>query len=88
MDEFELAGFDEETCERLRELSEESGVAPCHLISAIRGQQPDMQLLSDELQLMSAWYRFKKELWDEFKKSRIGKFMFWLADKLNTWLEK
>ena len=84
MDEFELAGFDEETCEQLRQISEESGVAPCHIISARRGCQPDTELA----QFASAWYRFKKALWDEFINSKIGKFMIWLADKLEAFLER
>ena len=84
MDEFELAGFDEETCEQLRQISEESGVAPCHIISAIRGCQPDTELA----QFTSAWYRFKKALWDEFINSKIGKFMIRLADRLAAWLER
>lgn len=87
MDEFEAAGFDEETCEQLRKISEESGVDPCHIISAIRGCQPDMKRLADELQFMSAWYRFKKALWDAFINSKIGKAMIRLADQLAAWLE-
>ena len=83
MDEFEAAGFDEETCEQLRKISEESGVDPCHIISAIRGCQPDTELA----QLTSTWYRFKKALWDAFINSKIGKAMIRLADKLAAWLE-
>ena len=83
MDEFELAGFDEETCVQLRKISEESGVDPCHIISAIRGCQPDTELA----QFTSAWYRFKKALWDKFINSKIGKAMIRLADKLAAWLE-
>lgn len=85
MDEFEAAGFDEETCEQLRKISEESGVAPCHIISAIRGCQTDNTEL---LQFCSAWYRFRMALWNEFSKSKIGKFMIRLADKLAAILER
>lgn len=35
MDEFELAGFDEETCEQLRKISEEYGIDSEHLICAM-----------------------------------------------------
>ena len=83
MDEFEAAGFDEETCEQLRKISEESGIEPCHIISAIRGCQPDTELA----QFTSAWYRFKKALWEVFAQSKIGKLMIWLADKLAAWRE-
>ena len=84
MDEFEAAGFDEETCEQLRKISVESGIDPSHLISAIRGCQPDTEFL----QLTSAWYRFKKALWDAFSQSKVGKFIIQLADKLEAWLER
>ena len=82
--EFELAGFDEETCEQLRKISFESGIDPCHIISAIRGIQPD----TEYLQLTSAWYRFKKALWDAFSQSKVGKFMIHLAANLSAWLER
>lgn len=88
MDEFELAGFDKETCEQLRKISYESGIDPCHIISAIRGCQPDTEPLSEIAQFTSAWYRFKKALWDEFTKSKIGMFMIRLADKLVAFLER
>ena len=39
-------------------------------------------------QLEAAWDAFKSALWDEFESSKIGKFMIWLADKLEAWLEK
>lgn len=38
-------------------------------------------------QLATAWDELKKAMWNEFESSRIGKFMFRIADKLNTWLE-
>ena len=87
MDEFELAGFDEETCEQLRKISAESGIDPYTIISFVNYNRTD-QYLSEMEQFTSAWYRFKKALWDEFKKSKIGKFMIWLADKLAAFLGK
>lgn len=81
MDEFELAGFDEETCEQLRKISFESGIEPCHIISAIRGYQP-------ETHLASAWYIFKQKMWDAFTKSKIGKFIIRFADRLAALLER
>ena len=88
MDEFELAGFDEETCEQLRKISFESGIDPYSLISFVQCNRTDTQPLSEMEQFTSAWYRFTKTLWDEFKKSRIGKFMIRLADKLSEWLQR
>lgn len=61
-----------------------SGIDPAHLISAIRGIQPDTEFL----QLTSAWYRFKIAMWDVFSQSKVGKFMFWIADKLEAFLER
>lgn len=87
MDEFERAGFDEETCERLRKISEESGIDPSYLIHFLMYSQ-EPQPLSEIAQFTSAWYRFKKTLWDEFTKSKIGRFMIWLADKLAAFLER
>ena len=87
MDEFELAGFDEETCEQLRKISAESGIDPYTIISFVNHNRKD-QYLSEMEQFTSAWYRFKKALWDEFTKSKVGKFVFWLADKLDTFLSK
>ena len=88
MDEFELAGFDEETCEQLRKISAESGTDPHTLIRFVQCNRTDTQPLSEMEQFTSAWYRFTKTLWDEFKKSRIGKFMIRLAEKLAAWLER
>ena len=39
-------------------------------------------------QLETAWKEFKQAMWDEFTKSKIGKFMIRLADKLSAWLER
>ena len=47
MDEFELAGFDEETCEQLRKLSFESGIEPERLICVIRQGQTTPNLLDE-----------------------------------------
>ena len=60
MDEFELAGFDEETCERLRKISAESGIDPYTLINFVNHNRTDIQPLSEMEQFTSAWYRFKK----------------------------
>lgn len=35
-------------------------------------------------QLASAWNEFKQAIWD----LEIVRFMFWLADKLEAWLER
>ena len=88
MDKFEAAGFDEETCEQLQKISFESGIDPYTLINFVQQNRTDTQLLSEMEQFTSAWYRFKKAMWNEFESSKVGKFVFWLADKLNTWLEK
>ena len=87
MDEFELAGFDEETCEQLRKITEETGIDPSCLIHLLR-YPSEPQPLSEYEQLGIAWDICKQKLWDEFKKSRIGKFMIRLADKLSAWLER
>lgn len=89
MDEFEAAGFDEETCEQLRKISEESGVEPCYIISAIRGTKPETSILSElgYTRLEIAWYTFKQKLWEVFAQSKIGKVIIRLADKLAAWLE-
>lgn len=81
MDEFEAAGFDEETCEQLRKISFESGIEPERLICVIK-QGEDPQYLSEYTRLRIAWNVFKQAMWDEFTKSKIGKFMIRLADKL------
>lgn len=47
MDEFELAGFDEETCEQLRKISFESGIEPYRLICVIRQGQTEPSLLDE-----------------------------------------
>lgn len=44
MDEFKAAGFDKETCERLREIMSETGIPPSSLIGAIRGVAPPQPL--------------------------------------------
>lgn len=88
MDEFELAGFDEETCEQLRKISFESGIDPYTIIHFVNQHRTDQQPLSEMTQFTSAWYRFKKTLWDEFINSKIGKFMIRLADKLSACLER
>lgn len=87
MDEFELAGFDEETCEQLRKISRESGIDPDCIIHFVR-YQDEQTMLSAVEQLNSAWYIFARKVWDEFGKSRIGKLMIWLADRLKAWLER
>lgn len=88
MDEFEAAGFDEETCEQLRKISFESGIDPYTLIHFVNQNRTDQQPLSEMEQFTSAWYRFKKTLWNEFIKSKIGKLMIWLADNLTALLER
>ena len=88
MDEFEFAGFDEETCEQLRKISFESGIDPHTLIHFVNQNRTDQQTLTDIAGMTSAWYRFRKELWEAFEKSRIGKLMIWLADRLNAWRER
>lgn len=88
MDEFELAGFDEETCEQLRKITEETGIDPYSIISLAKQYQPDQQPLSEYAQLGIAWDIFKQKLWDEFINSKIGKFIIWLADKLAAFLER
>lgn len=88
MDEFELAGFDEETCEQLRKISEESGVEPDRLICIARQYQPEPPGLGDYARLGIAWDVFKQSMWDEFIKSKLGKFMIRIADKLEAWLER
>jgi hypothetical protein len=47
MDEFELAGFDEETCEQLRKISADSGIEPERLICVLR-YKTDTGLLDDQ----------------------------------------
>lgn len=89
MDEFELAGFDEETCEQLRKIVDDTGIEPERLICVARQYQTDpLEPLDEYAQLGIAWDVFKQTLWDEFKKSKIGKFVIRLADKLSAWLER
>ena len=89
MDEFDLAGFDEETCEQLRKISADSGIEPERLICIARQYQADpLESLDEYAQLGFAWDVFKQTLWDEFKKSKIRKFMIRLADKFEAWLER
>lgn len=88
MDEFELAGFNEETCERLRKISAESGIDPYTLIRFVNHNRTDTHTLSEYATSGTAWEEFKQALWDAFEKSRIGKFMIRLADKLAAWLER
>ncbi len=88
MDEFELAGFDAETCEKLRKISQESGIEPERLICVIRYGEAEQHTLSEYATIGTAWEEFKQALWDVFEKSRIGKIMIWLADRLNAWLER
>ena len=42
MDEFELAGFEEDLCEELRKLSFESGIEPERFICVIRHNPAEM----------------------------------------------
>ena len=87
MDEFELAGFDEETCEQLRKISFESGIEPYRLIDIARQYKTDLFVPLDEYgQLGFVWDVFKLKMWDEFINSKFGKFMIRLADKLEAWL--
>lgn len=88
LDEFELAGFDEETCEQLRKISAESGIAPESLIDLARQYQTDQHTLTEYAKVGIAWDICKQKLKDEFIKSKIGKFMIRLADKLAAWLER
>lgn len=88
MDEFELAGFDEETCEQLRKISADSGFESDRLICLARQYQDDPHPLSEYTQLAIVWDIFKQKLWDEFINSKLGKFMIRLADKLAAWLER
>ncbi len=88
MDEFELAGFDEEACEQLRKITEETGIDPERLICIARQYQTDPHPLSEYAQAGIAWDIFLQTLWDEFTKSKMGKFMIRLADKLSAWLER
>lgn len=88
LDEFELAGFDEETCYQLRKISAESGIAPKSLIDLARQHQTEPHTLTEYEKAGIAWDIFKQKLWDEFIKSKIGKFTIRLADKLAAWLER
>ena len=88
MDEFELAGFDEETCEQLRKVSADSGIEPSRLICIARQHQTGPLPLDEYARLGIAWDVFKQSLWVEFEKSRLGKFIIRLADKLAAWLER
>lgn len=88
MDEFELAGFDEETCVQLRKIVEETGIEAERLICVIRQHQTDPPPLSEYAQAGIAWDIFKQTLWDEFEKTKVYKFMIWLADKLEALLKR
>lgn len=48
----------------------------------------DQEIIDPFEQLATAWDEFKKALWNEFESSKIGKFMFRLADKLVAWIER
>ena len=48
----------------------------------------DKEIIDPFEQLSIALDEFKKTMWDEFIKSKIGKFMIWLADKLAAWRER
>ena len=92
MDEFERAGLDEETCERLRKISEESGIAPESLLSVLREYKTTPpEWLADQTPyecFEEAWNDFKQAMWEEFTDSRFGRFMIRLADKLAAFLER
>lgn len=88
MDEFELAWFDEETCEQLRKICADSGLAPDSLICATRGFLSETDGLSEHTQLGIAWEVCKLTLWDEFEKSKIGKSIIRIADKLGALIER
>ena len=51
MDEFKAAGFDKETCERLREIMNETGIPPSSLIGAIRGFARTALIIADVVRL-------------------------------------
>ena len=84
MDEFELAGFDEETCEQLREIVRSTGIDPYAIISVTRGLPNEPNKFE---QLAVAWSIFKLSMWQEFVNSRIGKFLMRFADKLSKFFE-
>ena len=88
MDEFELAGFDGETCEQLRKISADSGVDPSALICIARQYQTDAPNLGEYARLGIAWDVFKRSVWSEFEQSKIGKFIIWIADKLGALIER
>ena len=48
----------------------------------------DQEFTDPYEQLATAWDEFKKAMWDEFINSKFGKFMIWLADKLEAFLER
>ena len=92
MDEFELAGFDKETCEQLRKISEESGISPEIIIGVLREYKSSPpEWLDDQdpyTRFAEVWNDFKKAMWEEFTDSRFGRFMIRIADKLSAFLER
>ena len=48
----------------------------------------DKEITDPFEQLAIAWDEFKKVIWDEFTKSKIGKFMIRFADYLDEWIER
>lgn len=80
MDEFQAAGFDEEVCEHLRKLCQETGIEPENLIRCVSYQEDFY--CSDTWKLKVAWWKFKCDLWNEFENSKIGKLFIRLADKI------
>lgn len=87
MDEFERAGLDEETCEKLRRIAKETGIDPCILNSAARTYMTEEYPLNEYEKLEIAWDAFLQDMWDELQKSKIGQFIIQLAEKLRDALE-
>lgn len=94
MDEFGAAGFDEYECEQLRKIVEDTGIEPERLICVIRNSNENTELFTDHgcidpfEQLAEAWDNFKAAFLEVFVDSKIGRFMFGLADKLVAFLER
>lgn len=48
----------------------------------------EQEIIDPYEQLAEAWDNLKAAFLEAFVDSKLGRFMFWLADKLAEWLER
>lgn len=87
LDAFEQAGISPENSERLREISQQSGIDPHTLITFYNANMVDKSELMELATIRSAWSECKDALWDAFEKSWIGRWIIRLADALAAFFQ-